>query len=89
MSKELAIFGGNPVRKKSFPAWPRISNEIKESLINTYENEDWGGEKNPSIEGVLFGRHAPTICGSDFKEPIGHPELYSVIWWFSLPKYSC
>ena len=42
MFKELAIFGGNPIREKPFPKWPRITNEIKDSLINTYENEDWG-----------------------------------------------
>ena len=42
MSEKLAIFGGNPIREKPFPTWPRITNEIKKSLINTYENEDWG-----------------------------------------------
>ena len=42
MKSDLAIFGGNPVRKRPFPDWPRVTDEIKDSLINTLENEKWG-----------------------------------------------
>lgn len=41
MSK-LAIFGGNPVRTRPFPAWPHPTAELKDSLINTLMNESWG-----------------------------------------------
>ena len=39
---KLAIFGGNPVRTKPFPSWPRITKGIKDNLFNTLENDGWG-----------------------------------------------
>ena len=44
MSSDLAIFGGNPVRERPFPDWPRVTDELKHSLINTLENEKWGND---------------------------------------------
>jgi dTDP-4-amino-4,6-dideoxygalactose transaminase len=40
--KKLAIFGGNPVRSKPFPSWPRITKNIKDNLFSTLENDGWG-----------------------------------------------
>ena len=55
MSTDLAIFGGEPVRKKPFPVWPRLTEEIKQSLIHTYENEDWGvGSKTIALFNEQF-----------------------------------
>ena len=42
MSSNLAIFGGEPIRVKPFPVWPKVTNEIKNSILNTIENEEWG-----------------------------------------------
>ena len=39
---ELAIFGGSPLRKEPFPAWPRVTPEMRESLLDTFENQQWG-----------------------------------------------
>ena len=39
---ELALFGGNPVRKKPFPVWPRITAGQKEQLLNTLESDSLG-----------------------------------------------
>lgn len=39
---DLALFGGKPVRAKPFPSWPNSNKIIKEKLIHTLENEDWG-----------------------------------------------
>ena len=41
MSK-LAIHGGEPVRTKPFPKWPRPTPELMDSVIGTVENENWG-----------------------------------------------
>jgi len=41
MSK-LAIHGGDPVRSKPFPEWPRPTSELKDAIISTLENEGWG-----------------------------------------------
>jgi len=42
MMPKLAIHGGNPVRTKPFPKWPRPTSEVMDSLIGTVENENWG-----------------------------------------------
>ena len=39
---ELALFGGSPVRTKSFPSWPRTSDAITEYVLNTLSNDKWG-----------------------------------------------
>ena len=41
MSK-LAIHGGEPVRTKPFPKWPRPTPELMDSVVGTVENENWG-----------------------------------------------
>jgi len=41
MSK-LAIHGGDPVRTKQFPEWPRPTSKLKDAIISTLENEGWG-----------------------------------------------
>ena len=42
MNSDLAIFGGNPIRSKPFPVWPRVTTDIKNSLIETIDNDEWG-----------------------------------------------
>ena len=35
MMPKLAIHGGNPVRTKPFPKWPRPTSEVMASVIGT------------------------------------------------------
>ena len=39
---KLAIHGGEPVRTKPFPKWPRPTPELMNSVVGTVENENWG-----------------------------------------------
>ena len=39
---DLALFGGEPVRKTPFSLWPRVVNGQKEKLVNTLLNDSWG-----------------------------------------------
>ena len=39
---KLAIHGGKPVRKKPFPKWPKATKEVKNAIIGTVDNENWG-----------------------------------------------
>ena len=39
---ELALFGGDPVRKTPFFPWPRVVGGQKEQLIDTLINDSWG-----------------------------------------------
>ena len=41
MSK-LALFGGDPVRTKPFPSWPKPTASLGSSVLKTLENENWG-----------------------------------------------
>ena len=39
---DLALFGGDPVRKTPFFIWPRVVDGQQEKLINTLVNDSWG-----------------------------------------------
>jgi len=39
---DLALFGGDPIRKVPFPAWPRVVDGQKEKLLDTLINDSWG-----------------------------------------------
>ena len=39
---KLAIHGGEPVRTKPFPKWPRPTPELMDSVVGTVENAYWG-----------------------------------------------
>lgn len=40
--KSLALFGGQPVRTKPFPAWPRLTAELGKNVLHTLKNDRWG-----------------------------------------------
>ena len=40
--EKLALFGGEPVRIKPFSKWPRVSEKLKSTLLDTMENDLWG-----------------------------------------------
>ena len=39
---KLALNGGDPIRTKPFPQWPRPTSDLKDAIIDTLENEGWG-----------------------------------------------
>src|SRR6266850_6138724 len=45
---ELAILGGNPVRRRPFPAWPRYLPSDAQRLQQVLESRHWGGYPLPS-----------------------------------------
>ena len=54
---ELAIFGGTPIRKEPFPVWPRVTREMRDSLIDTFENQSWGvGSETIDIFNTEFAK---------------------------------
>ncbi len=63
MSK-LAIHGGDPIRTKPFPEWPRPTSELKDAIISTLENEGWGvGSKAISrFEESFADFHDAKLC---------------------------
>lgn len=45
---DLALLGGNPVRTKSFPAWPRPTDADRRRLLQVLESGNWGGYPFPN-----------------------------------------
>jgi len=39
---KLALFGGDPIRTKPFPEWPRPTSALGDSVLKTLQNENWG-----------------------------------------------
>ena len=39
---DLALFGGDPIRKTPFYSWPRVVDGQQEKLIDTLVNDSWG-----------------------------------------------
>ena len=66
---KLAIRGGTPVRKQSYPLWPVFDEREKQLLIEVLENRQWGrtsGQMNELFE-KKFGefqqaKYVTTVC---------------------------
>ncbi len=55
---DLALFGGSPIRTKPVPEWPRTNEAIREKLISTLENEQWGvGSKTIDEFNISFAEY--------------------------------
>lgn len=39
---QLALFGGQPIRTKPFPQWPRLTEQLSKSVLDALRHEDWG-----------------------------------------------
>lgn len=56
--ENLAIFGGTPVRTGPFPAWPRLTDKIQQSIIDTIQQDAWGvGSKKNRKFAESFARY--------------------------------
>ena len=40
-SKDLALLGGEPIRKKKWPAWPQWDREAEDAIISVLRSGDW------------------------------------------------
>jgi dTDP-4-amino-4,6-dideoxygalactose transaminase len=56
---ELALLGGNPVRKTPFLSWPLFEEEESSSLLQVLKNGRWGGynEKVAEFESAFAAMH--------------------------------
>jgi dTDP-4-amino-4,6-dideoxygalactose transaminase len=51
---KLAITGGQPVRRKPFPAWPVYSNQESRALLQVLRSRNWGGYPFPNAHASAF-----------------------------------
>src|SRR5262249_56835282 len=59
----LAIFGGEPIRRKPFAGWPQFDEREKAALIEVLESGVWGGY-NPKV--AEFERAFADFHGAKF-----------------------
>ena len=61
---DLALFGGDPVRKTPFFTWPRVVDGQQEKLINTLMNDSWGigSESIRELEDTFALFHEAKSC---------------------------
>ncbi len=61
---DLALFGGDPVRKTPFFTWPRVVDGQQEKLINTLVNDSWGigSESIRELEDTFALFHEAKSC---------------------------
>jgi len=50
--EKLALFGGEPVKKTSFPAWPFYDDQERQALINVLESRVWW--RTPGTQTLQF-----------------------------------
>jgi dTDP-4-amino-4,6-dideoxygalactose transaminase len=53
---ELAITGGEPVRKKRFDPWPAYTEGERQALEDVLTSHNWGGQPFPGKHAEAFGR---------------------------------
>ncbi len=71
----LALDGGSPVRRKSFPAWPRGGHEEKRWLERVVAGNRWFAGlqgDDPEALGTLFGERFARLHGARYGLPVSN-----------------
>ena len=63
---KLAITGGQPVRRKPFPAWPIYSNQEARALMQVLRSRNWGGYPFPNTHAKAFAAKFAKAHGAKY-----------------------
>lgn len=63
---KLAITGGKPVRKKTFPAWPVFGPEEERGLLKVLRSRNWGGFPFPNRYAESFAKSFAVAHGARY-----------------------
>lgn len=69
---ELAILGGEPVRRRPFPAWPQYSESDLARLRRTVESRRWGGFPYPTPLAQDFCARFAEMQGARYALPVAN-----------------
>lgn len=69
---ELAILGGEPVRRRPFPAWPQYNESDLERLRRTVESRRWGGFPYPTPLAQDFCARFAEMQGARYALPVAN-----------------
>src|ERR1051325_3603618 len=61
MNSELAILGGEPVRREPFPSWPVFGEEEERALVATLRSGKWGKLDGDQV--TRFEKRWAQYCG--------------------------
>ncbi len=63
---ELAILGGEPVRRRAFAPWPQYSEADAQRLLAVLESRNWGGYPFPNALADEFARKSAAYDGAEY-----------------------
>jgi dTDP-4-amino-4,6-dideoxygalactose transaminase len=61
-----ALVGGNPVRNRPFPSWPRYGEADRQRLLEVLESGNWGGYPFPNAFAAEFARRFAEFHGARY-----------------------
>jgi dTDP-4-amino-4,6-dideoxygalactose transaminase len=69
LAEQLALYGGNPVRARSWPDWPEFGEAEQQALQRVLESRNWGGHPSPNVEAGALSREFAAYVGSSHAVP--------------------
>ncbi len=67
---QLALLGGEPVRRNPFSPWPQYLPEDEERLVETFRSRRWGGYPVPSRHAAAFAEEFAAYHGARYGLPV-------------------
>jgi len=67
---KLAVFGGEPARKKAYPQWPVFDERDIEAVTRTIKSGRWGGFPYPGPNTAAFSEKFAEMQGGAFAVPM-------------------
>jgi dTDP-4-amino-4,6-dideoxygalactose transaminase len=65
-TKQLALLGGEPIRRRPFPAWPQYSRADLDRLTRVVESRNWGGFPLPTPLAAEFADRFAALHGAGY-----------------------
>jgi dTDP-4-amino-4,6-dideoxygalactose transaminase len=69
LAEQLALYGGNPVRARSWPDWPEFGEAEQQALQRVLESRNWGGHPSPNVEATALSSEFAAYVGSSHAVP--------------------
>ena len=68
--KDLAVFGGTPVRTMPYPSWPVFDERDEEAVVQTVRTGRWGGSPFPGPNTAEFALRFAEMHGEGIAVPM-------------------
>jgi len=68
--RNLAVFGGEPIRKENYPTWPVFDDRDIQAVADTIKSGRWGGFPYPGPNTQLFAEKFSKMVGGGYAVPM-------------------